>query len=522
MSSVQELIKIFNPIMAEVSARIEAKQATELDRRIVTLIERFDGSLKISSSFCTIESRPRNVNLSTSLSLADLKTCQLCGEKVFKPIVKYLNLEDRLREIMKTFPFVERLKEASDRVLDHISLFSLQLTRLDISLERSAVWLALIPDEQFLNIQVDDLDKLCRITTLALERLRDIEEQKPALLNALREVPFTGPWFYQKLDLTVGKLHVLSGEQLNGIAGRLQMGTCELISDDQLKTVDFNSFTGEKLDKMIAGKGEEEDIRRRLAILNPEQIRIYIQKSSGSYFGHFPDAFYESLQLSTFNKKQLGVIFKDHYGQPNGTAKRHLQLVSPQEISNGLDLLPTNLLSMTSELQVSLLDYSKITSEEQVKELFIFYKFAGEETEQRVQLIPEPSVNHVVDICYAILPYLSKSQCGVLDTALLGPKEVECLFPGFSLETLYPDYQRTEKNILGQVRHIFTKDEGSGSKSHSHTQSELEAIIKNRMVRSVFTANKFSVPQVQAMMPMMYPEVRELLEKFCQRVEQTS
>jgi len=514
MSSVSEILRAFSPVIDGVRSRERANQTTPLDLRIANLVEIIYNSENGDGGSTFDDFEVVNTHLSHLLTLSNLKTSLECSAEATRLIVTYLRLQQNFDKINVAFPLVERIQAVSERVLKHISLFDMQLTGFVVNLEHSPVWYALAPDDQFLNRQIRDLKEFRLHTNVASSRIRDIEEQNPALLNRLQDVSFTKPWIFGTLDLTIGKLRLLSGNELNGIASKLPSSACGLFSDDQIRSVNFNLFSGEKMDEMIAGDGTEEDISRRLGLLNPDQIEVFLKKSSGCYFTKFSDRFYQMLAFSRLDKEQIRALFGDHYGrQKEKEVMHHLQLVSPQEISKGFHLLSGDLARMLSDLQVSFLDYSNMTSE-QIDDLFESYHFRDkEEHRRRIQLISERFINDVTRTNSYLVEFLSPSQYQALNTALLDLKTVQKLFPGFAIHSIHPGYAHTSEQRRDEVRHKFELNSTNSSSMSSYSQKELDALIKKRRTHCMAMAQNFLPEQLRTMMPLMYLEVQELLAK---------
>lgn len=274
--------------------------------------------------------------------------------------------------------------------------------------------------------------------------------------------------------------------------------------------MNFNKFSGEQLDKMIGGDETDKEISRRLDILNPDQIKTFLKKSSGCHFSKFSDLFYAALPLSRLEKDQVKALFDDDYGRQKDKARHHLQLVSLLEISNGLHLLSDDHLKMLSKEQITALDYSNTTSK-QIDEIFTSYKFSDQERAERISLIPIRFINDVLKINNHIVKYLSKQQCQQVNPELLDQKAIHNLFPGYSFNTIHPGYEYTIEDRKGKVRHKFERRGDGFVSMHSYSQREINTTIEERKKQCIFWAQRFSGQQLKIMKPKMFNEVQELL-----------
>lgn len=490
MSSVSEIIKAFTPVLVEVENLHIRALVNKLNKA------QFGGSRVTYLSGVKLE----NLHLSGILTLSDLKTAIESCDPGAKKIITYLKLQQNIDQINESFPFIERIQAVSHSVLNHVSLSSMQLTGFSVDLKDSPVCYALAPDQDFLNQQVHKMVTFDLETGVAAARIQDIERQNPQLFDGFRSVPFSAPWFFQNLDLTIGKLRYLSANELNSIATKLPPSACGLFSEDQVRSVNFNLFSAEQLDKMVGGDETDEDITRRLGILNPGQTEIFLNKSSACHFNKFSDSFYETLPLSKLNRGQVSSLFDTEHKE----AQRHLHLVSPGEISKGLHLFSEKALKLLSDQQIESLNYSTITAKE-VEALFM-----GGGNLHRVRLIPSGFVNGVISENKRLSKYLSRIQYLVLDTTLLDQKTVCDLFPGFTLNTLHPGYTYAvmDRGPFG-MQHEFTL---SGSKS-GYSKVELDAKLQQNRNYCSAMAKNFSTDQLLAIKPMMYPEVQQLLSE---------
>lgn len=462
------------------------------------------------------------ISLCSTCTLMDLKIITKKDQRFALIFENKLGLDAGLSRINERIDIKKRILEVENRILKQVTLKTLPMTGSLFTIENSPVWFALdASDENFLNRNVLDLEEAgsyCSndLIRVIKTRILSIENKNPHLLETTdnlladdkgksEETPsyvedhFPGMrcqiWTDESPITTIRDLHRLTGEELNDIAGNLSYMACRLISEQQLLSLDFSRFSDFQLEAIAAGNGEKEEKFKRVALFSPENMRVFFEKTSGSYFGFFPDWVFETLPLSTLTKSEIAKLFH----KSDDHAEKHFQLVPPQEVRNGLHLLSDKQLRLLSPPQIASLDYSKV-SKEQLDCIFPH--------EEKIHYIPPNAINDVLRVATSFVGALTSNQLSQVDPNLLQKEEINILFPPITPENLYPGYSyQIVPQINGIVLHKFEKN----SSSRSYKAESLSMIISERKFRCKLSTAGFSHDQLKALFPKISPDVQEFL-----------
>ncbi len=500
MLSTNEILKTLIPYFSEIREAYKADKLTPLQKRIMRLATKVHDAGNGSGHTILAGFKAVNTHLSVRLNLLDFKTALQC-KKTAPMIVTYLNLSQNVDKINEVFPFIERLQMAAESVLESISLSEVQFAGFVFPVLDSSLWFGLSDDVTFLNRQVCDLEKIPHVA--AVLRLQHIAKENPVLLSRFQDLSFKKPWFFSNLDLCFGKILYLLKEEIESIADKIHPNVCRLFSDKQIIPLNFSLFTGEKLDKMIEGNGNREDIVRRIEVLNHSQLKQYMKKSSGVHFDKFSTGFYKTLKLSKLNKENAALLFK------GPDAKNNLPLVSLDEIKNGFCILPNSCLRLLSPTQITAIDFSKM-NENQFRALFTHYEYSQDKKRELISLIPPSSICHFLKLDPSIIEMLTKAQYLNLDVSLLSKNQVRTLFPGFAIESVFEGYEHTTMALNGVLSHRFEINSKSGSFRQRLSQQNLDKLLETEKSKCFAMVDNFSATQLAQMMPFMYPEAQKL------------
>jgi hypothetical protein len=520
MLKISDILEAFKPILEKIERNKASHQTTPLDNRITELFHKIE---KISGdSWVTINGfHVKNTHLSEKLTLADLKTLKECGEKVNALVLQYLNLKQNIDKVESELScsLLARIENVTENILKMVSLEELQKTGFVFDVKHSAVWFALVPDNQFLDVQIAGFETSSLATRIACTRYTLIEEKQPSLLQNIYSVPFSIPENEGKLRLTMRRIRQLSTDELHGIAKIIPQDACRLLSDMQVASIEFDRFPPDKLIEMIRGDNTDEGIERRLALLSSLQTKIYLKEGNGNFFGYFPDTFYQNLQLSKLSREQVNEFFSESLrGWPckNPHAARHLQLVPAGEIVKGIHLLSLKYLSMLSDLQIQSLDYSKITRK-QAKGLFKNKKgedrvsLPKEEWKRRVALVPNEHVNNLIRTESSLVTYLASEQYKRLNVKLLHKKDIQHLFPVFNPNAIRHGWKHTIQKVCSTEYHWYhLYKNGEMITNRVYDPEDLEKKKQKCLTR----VQQFSPQQLHRMKPKMHPEVQTFLSEF--------
>lgn len=515
MATVSDVWEALQPDLERIR-RSRCSKENDTDRKIIEFAKKVKKSLGTFETLQQENTLFENYRLSKRLKLLDLKTAAQCQPLVQEKLISCLALEHTIEIVnQKAFSFLN----VHDDLLRTMSLFEFQKIGSEYDLYRSPLWYTLAPTEQFLNRPIRDLKGIQLNGVIAAERVQLIEEMDPQLLQKI-EKPSVEK--INDLGIAIGEFHLFSGQELSDLAETLSPESCRLFSFEQIYAADFEKFTGEQLDSMIAGPSREDRyknlIRAKLSLLPPMHVEIYLQKSSGKYFHLFSDEFYSTLRLSEFTVERIAQFFKVDSGNDNyDLAQKSLQLVAPEEIKKGFHLLPERLLPLLRPHQIAALDFSTIESGSLRRIFSLSDSLSGISREEkayflelRILAIPSDAVNEVIRKCPEFISLLTNFQCRALDTSLLKKESVRRLFPAFTVESLYEGCSHEKTIGWKQVYHIFSR---SGFKERIEEKVLYSELACNKE-KCRESARKFTSEQIEAMQPLMFPEAVEFFRNY--------
>lgn len=436
MTTLNDIWTELRPTLLDIESRIKTKEVTDLDRRVLELAKK----IKESSNTGVFTNISVNATLSSRLTLIDFKTSLKCGSNFTNMILDYLALKQYFDEVDEKFKVIERIQMVSEEVLGRVTLMYLQFD----SVENSLIWYVVAPDEELLKHPVRDLGDGLIKGDIASMRLCHLEKESAHLFEAIRNEPFDANHL---LEMSIGKLRTLSGNDLNTIAKELPPSAFILLSDDQIK----------------------------------------------------------SLKISRLSSEQIYPLFEN---KDTDVMAYRVSLVSLEEIGKGLDQIPNKFLKYLTYNQIEALDYSRIT-DTQLENIFTSYFVDGEKRRQSVQWIPLDSVNSALKVKNDLVLFMLREQCLVINLELLKPEIINCLFPGFTLETLYLGYTYTPEEREGEQYHVYERKSEGGSTTHRHTQKEVDALIVKNKKQCRASLEKFSPEQLEAILGERLSEIQK-------------
>jgi hypothetical protein len=268
---INEVLNAFAPIAKEIHNRGKKNKTTPLDRKIINLLSKINESRKSFISQARVGNfTVTNTHLSQSLTLADFKIALECCPEGAKKIITHLGIKKNLDKLDELFPILERIHTVSEKVLAHVNLFDMQLAGLMTPLKLSPIWLALASDREFLKMEVRDLPEGGGGVVAA--KIREIEARNPQLCHVFKKVKFLKPGIFEELSLTVGKLRLLSKNEIESIAKKLPRVACKIFSDSQLSALNFNCFSVEQLDQIIGSNESDKEVSLRREWRNPHPL----------------------------------------------------------------------------------------------------------------------------------------------------------------------------------------------------------------------------------------------------------
>lgn len=522
MTGINQIKCTLSTILETICEKQKANKLTDLEKKIFSIANKILEAAQDGCSGCSINGvEIPSSDVSTMLTLADLKATMEYSDDLSKQIIDLLELQPVFKQISSCFPIEERIKAVSDSVLRHIPLYELQVLNCSIKLIDTSVWYALAPDDQLFKRKVCELEKLSGLSRVLPARIADLITTKPELIDKYRHKQPKELSLSSMMKIRLGEFCTLSGSALNARAKNLSDNACRIFSDEQIRSLDFNQFSGSQLDAVIEGDSSQLDvmmevsgsiqkIQHRLGLLSLDQVKVFLDKSSGTHFDKFSTTFYEKLPLGQYNQEQFNKLFNASYGEKLNMCY-HLQLVSPLEILKGLHLLSETHLCMLSTLQIASLDYANMTHD-QLKAVFLSDQIPLSEKLRRIHSIPVSAVNHVLKKINEIFSYLLPEQKQVADLELLDQIFICKLFPGFSFEHLLPGYQHKREIKNTTTYHYFTMVSEGVLSNRSYGQKQVDTIINNIKTTCQKSALLFTPGQLKKIEHLMYPEVRDFLD----------
>jgi len=529
MFGIKELLTTFISIKEAVEIKKKANQLTPLDEKMGILAAK---TLYAAAGFDQRHTVIRGVEirypkLCNLLSLADLKISMEYGDGLSKKIVEVLGLQSNFDQINSFFTVEERIRNISDHILQYVKLDEIRILSTSQQIENCSAWYALAPDDDFLRRHMSDLTKMddCSLKVVSA-RISHLQKNTPEAVEKFRAETFTVRWF-GNLNPTLGKLCTLTGKELNSIANQLPISACRLFSDMQIQMVDFSKFSDQQLKGIIYGDGSEKELRRRLDLLSRFQIQIFVNKplgvffdnlshiQTGAFFDKLSDKQIMSLDYFDITPSSFQALFLDDR-IPHPEKIRRIRLIPKELVSDLLKIKECGLLTFLelTDQQITGLDYSKITSK-QVEALFLSYAMSAEERNRRIHLIPASAVNHVLAKNNEAFAYLSTEQRHAVNPEYLSAKSISDLFPGPTVDYIYPGQKHWIEKVDHQVQHHFLKSDGVQDQDYSmHPQEAIDEMIEGRQEKCQESVLLFTPDQLKKIEPRLYPEVRELLAEF--------
>jgi hypothetical protein len=405
-------------------------QPSELDLKVAAVREKVESHKSRRANFMIDDTQWRNLQHGMLLNLSDLKVAYQGDTALYQWIVESLDLNSSIYAVNQEIPFLERIQEVSDSILQHVNLFSMQNLRYP-ALVDSIVWYVLASDDKFLNRPINDLSKLKGTVWTAAQRIEELYERNSALFSDLAED-------------SLGAIRNWSVVKLNKDGCQLPPKACALASFERAIQVDFGKFSSEQLTEMVEGRENGEFLLSNMSV---PQRTLYYKKTLSSTCGSY----------------------------------------------------------------ITGLDFSEMTMAHQVEELLSDGRLEKDEKARRIQQVPAIYIPHIQKLCkesfwlhLAFFPNLTEEQIQHLDAKELTEDQVQLLFPGFTLETLYPG--RTIRKEMGLM--VF-EDGGTSSR---RGPEEVEQMIAERRAECLSRLKVLTPEQKEILKEKVHPEVRALLE----------
>ncbi len=248
--------------------------------RIETIMKKMSTLSETHFSFSLGDQEYNNIELSCTLSLADLKAIEKIS--LWGKILQKLDLNGSILAINKAFPFLERLRATSDRILTEISLFNLQEIAIDTPIQKSKVRLALISDEDLVRMSIQDLAADFKsVPTLLYLRLEKIRIERADLMKSIENKPVVRPQEQERFAISIAQISTLNGNELNEVVDLLPPQAFALLTDCQIPVLNFSRLSSAQMVCALeGGRGTPSSIERRIASLSEKQFLDIEKKES--------------------------------------------------------------------------------------------------------------------------------------------------------------------------------------------------------------------------------------------------
>lgn len=377
-------------------------QEERLKKISAQLASSLTGSARISANGKTW-SFP-SPQIAYSLSLGDFQATE--GNPLRQKLIDRLELNEALGMIP-----LERIKTISAAALDCIPLANVQQFPI---VAISSEFKLFVSDEKVLKTALDDLPTL-NISILA-HRLNQIAQEKPTLWQHAKQANET--------TLSVVDLLSLSSSELTEKADALPEEAFQLLSDEQIKGLDFSRLSTEKISACIEGPfGGKRNIQKRLDILSTSQLDTALQKEVYTVHDHLRPKDIEKITLGRLDEYAMVRIFRNK----ELIAKIPLPFLQAQ-ISN----IPTAILMGLSDNQIQGLDCTNIDVDT------LPYIFTLSRPEHKVALLSGPNINILLQKGFTdFLGYISDNQMSLLNMESVPEYYLKNRFPSLKIETLF-------------------------------------------------------------------------------------
>lgn len=252
------------------------------DKRIYNLYKKIQGTTCTFGEISLGSKRFRNVDLSAKMTLADLQVARQCSEKAFLQILEFLGITKKQLE-GGGFRVLERMEATDLKILDRVSLYSLQLFNVAFEGLQSPVFYALLPEEEFLNIQVSKIKDSELIAPIFVSRFREIGKNVSG--KSISYPDFRG--------ITVGNLYMLDAKQVRKNARRLGCLALKVLRDDQKRQLNYKALSQEQISSLMQVEGAWDEMKS-------QNLQYLVERLDASQLSHI-----QGLQLRQLNYSRL-------------------------------------------------------------------------------------------------------------------------------------------------------------------------------------------------------------------------
>lgn len=455
--------------------------------------------------------------ISTNLSLADLKAMKIACKNL--ELIQDLKLNENIELINLQIPFYSRLNSLSSPILDLVKLCDLQFVGKVIPLNKSIIRYCLISDEELISLDIHEIaaNNNSPISTLIWNRLELIQQHRPELLDMSKETRFNfitaPPEGMPSIKASIGKIRTLNSDELSAIGDKLPLIACNLLSDEQFKSLDYVRFSPDQIDSMLQGPQNQQVLENRVLHLLSKGGMNFLILINSPLLRKLPLEAYASMPFSKLASEQIHEMFPI-LDCDDPSAKTRFSFLSTHEICKALEmqLLEQAHLKLFSDAQIISAFETRLFDIDQIRSLFPPYKTSLQENLRKVKLLSPQSINCNLDILPPeFMHYLSDDQIKNLDMSRLKDKQSKQLFPTCDKLKLFPGFTYSlETDIQNKPLHCYAQNRPTGSTSNNFSEEELQEMIMNNMNRSKHNLGLLSKDQYDAIKDKLEPEVKYL------------
>lgn len=435
-------------------------------------------------------------------------------------------VEDFLVAKQKTYKC--DMRQTAAKILPAVPLSQFPLITSEATFKNTAVWIALENNWEVARLKMTDLPRFVGQFQPALSL--KLEENSEALQSNLKREQLVHPYFFMNLSIEIGRVPLLSKEELLSFLPYLSPLACSLISREQLQDFNMRTFTKEQLEGLICTGRDAAGAEERWKMLTESQIADAATKGSPSLMKTLPLHLYRFLPLSKVPYDSLSALFPDD--EPVEITKAKVQQISAAEISKRafyglitveisegamsysapLTMFPALFLHHLSDDQIRELNYNSPLA------LLWEILFPSQEASRRINLLSALSISHIVQwhrkACTSVPPQfmkrLSTEKIAALDMSQFLAKEIKALFPSFDPTHYFsyitdnsPNSIETRIGLDGTLGIDFTGP-SFGRETGEAVMDEMERRKKICMHR----LDSLSLPNLKIVFNHISPEIR--------------
>jgi hypothetical protein len=241
------------------------------------------------------------------------------------------------------------------------------------------------------------------------------------------------------------QMSAIPNPQLAALLEVMEEKHFHLLSEDHIRNLDFSKLDAKQIIAIFEGRGSQDEKQKRFANISSGQIDIVVSKLNNYFLQLLSDDHLAVLDFSKLDKDKIAMIF--NLGNKK-EEKRRVALLNPGQIKNFVDVVDDWHLGLVSDQQLQQIDFSTISKE---KIRLILSESSSEKGRRLAFLLPE-QVNEIMckidDWSWSKL--VTDDQLKGLDTSRLSRNMIENLFPTTKIKG-YTSFHHSYRNFNGKV-----------------------------------------------------------------------